>query len=447
MVAHLHMAVLLLAASTAAQAPAPPPPDPPRATDGTFGPACGLEVHPHWAMRAIACMRLERSAESGAISMLRSLSRDPDPRVRAFAVTARFLRKDPPTADVILADPDRRVLRAALRCGLHVDPEELATIVQPLLRPEDREECLLGVELSACIDHARLRHRAVDALGRVIMRFDRAGAGASTPRLETLLDASGGWRPTDWQRHWQDMNPRQRTLACPMPSHEHALALAGDADFASFAAALRAAIVQPIDLAICMDSSASMFADLPRAQALGDRLGRSLADLVPGSRVAVVGYRDRKSDFITQAFPFEASIPAWRTALWGFAADKGGSAPEAVLEGLRVTYSLAWDPMRRNIVVLIGDGTPHIGTRGLCAEAAAEARTRARVTTHVVSALPEGAVEAVDGFPEIAAAGGGHHLRITASQDLPSLLLGPEFSDTHRALMAAFRERCDLVAR
>lgn len=446
----LHAYAWLLILAVTQTPPAPDAPTKPDATttEWNAGPAAGLELHANWALRAIACMRLERTADPAAIGILRTLSRDADPRVRAFAVAARGLRGDPPTADVILADADRRVLRAALRTGLRPEPGDIAPIVMPLLRPSEPEVCLLAIEIAACVEDPRLRARAIDALGRVIMRFDRTAAGACTPRLEPLLDAHGGYRPSDWQRFWQDSNPRTRTIACPALSTEHAIARASDAAFASFASDLRTVIGTPVDLAICMDSSASMFADLPRAQALADVMARSLQDLVPGSRVGIVGYRDRKSEFITRAFPFDASPTAWRSALWGFAADKGGSAPEAVLEGLRATYDeLKWDSARRNIAVLIGDGPPHTGKRGLCADAARGARENIGVTTLVLSALPDGVVRDVEGFSEIAAAGGGQHMRLSAAEDMPSLMLGPAFGDMHRALMAAFRERCDLLIR
>jgi len=415
--------------------------------EGASGPALGLETHSTWALRAIACMRLEGSKERAAIDLLRTLSSDADPRVRAFATMSRCLRGDPPTVDAVLADPDRRVLRAAMWAGLRPEPDQLVPIVIPMLRPADQELCLLGIELAACVDDPRLKHRAIDALGRVVMRLDRAGAGAATPRLEVLLNASGGHRPTDWQRYWQDSNPRTRSIACPVPRAEPAFAQGSDAAFAALASSLRRVVERPIDLAICLDASGSMFADLPRAQALGDRIGRALCDLVPGSRVAIVGYRDRRSDFITRAFAFDASLDEWRRSLWGFAASKGGTSPEAVYEGLLATYGLKWSPDRRGVVVLIGDGSPHSGTRSLCARAAAEARSRLGVTTFVVSALPEGAEREVEGFAEIAAAGGGQLRRLAASEDLPSIILGPEFGDAHRALMAAFRDRCDLLAR
>lgn len=427
-----------------------PPTAPPSNADleWTGGPACGLERHPVWALRAVACMRLERSSDPVAIEILRSLSRDPDPRVRAFAVTARSLRGDPPSADTMLADPDRRVLRAALRAGLRVDAEDLAPIVLPLLNPDDRQGCLLGIELAACVDDRRLQARALEALSKVIMRLDRTGAGGNAQRLELLLGSEPGPRPGDWQKWWLKSNPRTRSVACRAPSSEHELTRATDAAFASFANALRGVVTKPIDLALCIDSTSSMFEELPDAQMLGDELGRMLDDLVPGSRVGVVGYRDRRSDFLTLVTPLDATPAAWRLGIWGLAADKGGSAPEAVLDGLFATFrELRWDAARRSAVVLIGDGPPHSGTRTGCATLAREAREQFKTTTFVVSARALEVETEVKGFTEIAEEGGGEIMRLTKTRRLAGLILGGEFGDSLEPLLTAFRARCDLLAR
>jgi hypothetical protein len=101
---------------------------------------------------------------------------------------------------------------------------------------------------------------------------------------------------------------------------------------------------------------------------------------------------------------------------------------------------------RDSILVLIGDGAPHPGTRGACEELAARAKG-VGAKTFVVSARAAEVEREVKGFAEIATAGGGQLVRMHEGAALPALLLGGEFSDAWKDLLASFRERCDALAR
>lgn len=436
-----------LRAPALALMPAPPvPPAPASApTAEVDSPAMGLERHPHWALRAIACMGLESIPGAAATAMLHALARDDDARVRAFAVAALSLRSAAPAAESLLADPDPRVLRSALRCGAEVDPAKLAERAGALLRSQDPQQILTGVELAAFVDEPRLRSRAVEELGRIILRLDRVKAGELASRLEAVTGERAGVRPREWQRWWQSTHPARRTLARTTVEPGQPIAAALPGDFRAFAIELARLVQRPIELAVCIDSTASMSRDLATAQSSADAAARLIHDLVPQSRMGLVAYRDRRSDFVVRHWPLTEDLAAWRTALWELIADKGGSAPESVDEGLRATYDLlGWTAGRRGMVVLMGDGPPHAGTRGHCAAMAAAARERLGVVTFTVGATEE---REVKGFAEISSAGGGQSLRLAAAPSLPPLMLGGSFGDQWAPLIRAFLDRCDLLIR
>lgn len=411
-------------------------------------PAPRLDRSPIWSLRAIECMRLEGSPDPAAASILGELSRDQDVRVRIFATAASVLRGDLRTPDSVLADPDPRVLRAALRAGMAIDATEVLRRASPLLRAPAHSDKLMGIELIALIDEQRSRQRTLEVLGTVVMREDRTVIGSLTPRLNALTGASPGVRPGDWQRWWQSLNRSGWPLRKPTISREQAIASAPAPQYADFALALGTLAEHPIDIAICLDSTRSMWKELPAAQALADATVRLALDLVPGSRASVIAYRDRRSDYIVKSTPMMEDLAAWRPYLWEVIGDRGGSAPEAVAEGLRATYEgNAWDRSRHNLVMLIGDGPPHSGTRGTCADMAAAMKERFGIRTMVVSANDEHATKEVQGFAEIAAAGGGEMVRLGKAGDLGALMLGGGFSDAWAPLLGAFRDRCDLLLR
>lgn len=438
--------VLLLALRAAADPPPPAPAAPPPTVQDTpHDPTFGLAAAPAWSARAMAATRLESSGHPRAGAMLEALSRDADARVRAFAVAAMVRRGTPPLPSSILRDPDRRVLRAALMAGGTPDPLAVDAAVEALLEAQDPATILMGAEMAAWLPEGAVRRTAQEQLGRAIMRLDRADAGALGSRLAVLLGTRPGYREGDWQEWWR-RSPRERTLrAEPLPA-VRALSEMDNAAFARLAAALRSAGGRPMDVAFCVDSTSSMWAEMGMAQEALDGLGRGVGYLAPGSRVAVVSYRDRRSEYETRVSQFTEDAASWRRALWQLVAERGGSAPESVSAGLEATYrSLQWLPERRGAVILVGDGPPHSGTGTACREMAAKARA-AGVRTFSVCTRREGERE-VKFFPEIAADGGGRMVRLEGCAALAPDVVGAELADDFAAPLLEFIARCERLAR
>lgn len=83
----------------------------------------------------------------------------------------------------------------------------------------------------------------------------------------------------------------------------------------------------------------------------------------PNIRFALVGYRDRKDDYVVKMHPLTDDLDAVYAKLREFSAGGGGDTPEAVNEALeeavrRVRWST--DPKTLRIIFLVGDAPPHM---------------------------------------------------------------------------------------
>ncbi|MHC4141038.1 MAG: vWA domain-containing protein [Planctomycetota bacterium] len=195
---------------------------------------------------------------------------------------------------------------------------------------------------------------------------------------------------------------------------------------------------------ICLDCTASMSGELSEAQGGIDDLMFFAGDVVSSLRVALVAYRDRRDEFETKAWDFTDDIDLARRRLWTLTADGGGDSPEAVYPALRTAYGkLDWMPRHTKVLVLVGDGPPHVGRGMQCAHMAGWAAGQG-VTTHVIEADTRG----VKHFPEIAAAGGGRCVSLSNRGgdsliiEIAGLTFGERFEDALREFFRTYLELC-----
>src|SRR5207249_1115544 len=85
-----------------------------------------------------------------------------------------------------------------------------------------------------------------------------------------------------------------------------------------------------LDLAICLDCTASMGGELAAAQGGVDDMMLFVRDMVDSLHVAIVAYRDRGDEFETKTEDFTDDAANARRQLWQLSADGGGDTPEAV---------------------------------------------------------------------------------------------------------------------
>lgn len=412
-----------------------------------------------WVRRMMAAQRLERwGAEEYAAKHLATLARDADPRVRTAAVLALSRVGTAPIPALLEEEQDPRVVRTMLRCGWPVDAQRVERGARALMKSSVPGERLLGVEIAAALDRQQrasrgLAAQARDTLTSVVARLDHQSAGSLSPRLALLTGAPDVRDDAKWRR-W--LSRRQGPLTLDggwlAPTRGQDLStpitrLSTD-EFARFATALNNAFRQPIDLAIVIDCTRSMANTLAQAQAGVNDVMLFAGAMAPGTRVGIVGYRDRGEDWTTRAWDFTTQRTEAQRNLWSLRADGGGDEPEMVYEALKLALKqLSWrsgDVQR--VLVLVGDAPPHVGFRQKSADLVQQGKARG-ITTYVLSARPSHKTEEVPHFPEIARAGGGRVIRLSERHDLAAELAGIAMADTWHDHIVDVFERYLLLCR
>jgi Mg-chelatase subunit ChlD len=226
---------------------------------------------------------------------------------------------------------------------------------------------------------------------------------------------------------------------------QNAIAQLDDAAFVRFTAALDELFRKPIDLAVAIDCTASMSAEIAAAQAGIDDLMRFINAATGGMRVAIVGFRDQQDEFQLMGWDFTTDPTEARTRLWKLSADGGGDEPEMVYEAMRMAYGkFSWRTEAQEVMVLIGDAPPHPGW-GIRTVEMSQAAHAHGITTYVISARSITKTEEVKHFPEIARMGGGRVIRLSDRNDLVAELAGIALSDTwHDQIVGVFERYLQL---
>lgn len=403
-----------------------------------------------WPRRAIACLRLERYGCLASQEKLVALLRDRDWPVRCFAMRALARRGVTAGENWFVSETEPRVLRTMLRCRYTMDSARLDRGVRALVKSSDLEDKMLAAEIGAASGDSKLVSLAVETSKIVILRMDRAEAGEFSPRLAAMTGAPDFRRPLDWQ-NWLlktgrrfDLRPMFLVAVPPAENSLSSLMARMDADaFAGVEAYMTELQDRDLDLAICIDCTASMGRTLSEAQGGADDLMQVVGSVMQSARLAVVGYRDRRDDFETRAWDFTGDVDEARKALWQLTADGGGDHRESVHAALKRAFTeLSWRPISTKVVVLIGDAPPHVGEGESSIQLVERARESAELTTHVIQARGK----PVAHFPEIAKAGGGRCVDLAEGDSLVAqiagLTLGDQYEDEFREFFQIYLELC-----
>lgn len=404
-----------------------------------------------WARRALGAMRLERFVCPHSQAMLTKLLDDPDWQVRAFALRALGRRRVPACDGWLTTEEHPLVLRAALRYRYPVNLERLGRGVRYLARSRSLEDKMLAVELGIASGEDELVELATQTVRTIILRMGRAEAGSLSPRLAVLTGQPDVRRFYAWRR-WLRRMGRRFSLRPAYAVAESAeaqielgrLATMHPKEFAALERYIEELSGRSVDLAICLDCTASMSGELAEAQGGIDDLMIFVGDVVSTLRVALVAYRDRRDEFETRAWHFTDDIEEARRHLWSLTATGGGDTPEAVYPALRLAYGrLTWQPEHVRVLVLVGDAPPHVGYGALCVRLAERAH-RAQVTTHVIDVERK----PVKHFAEIAEAGGGRCVSLGSEGtdsliiEIAGLTLGERFGPELREFFRTYLELC-----
>lgn len=439
-----------------------------------------------WPRRVTALLRLQRFDCAESASLIMDGLHDRHEAVRCFALLVLGHRGVPQRDDWLSEESSPIVVRTALRVGYRLAPDRATRGAAALARSSNLEDKLLAAELALLTDDEDLHELAGELVKTIILRMSTEQAGAFSPRLARLTGAPDLRRAYKW-RLWRrshrirDLDPARIMSARPIwradladhptpcsPESLPTVATLSIEDFESLTEHLETLALQPIDLAIVIDCTASMSGEIGDAQGGVDDLMSFVGDVAGGIRVAVAGYRDRREKFEQIGWDFTPRVEEARRHLWKLSAEGGGDRPELVDRGLALAYRrFSWDPRRRGVLVLVGDAPPHPGRGRECVAMAKAARDRG-VITHVVGCDPsiedvdeppppaeptvveDPAARGPDGlrgvkrrrrwgpdraeiafFPEIAGAGGGRVVNLSRDErlvpEIAGLIVGIEF--------------------
>ncbi len=469
-----------------------------------------------WPRRIIAVLRLQRFDCHESAAMVIDALHDRHVAVRSFALLVLAHRNVPQDEDWLTHEAEPTVIRTALRVGYRVDPDRLARGAAALSRSSRLDDKLLAAELGLLSDDEDLQELAIELIRTVILRMNKQEAGSLSPRLARLTGGDDLRRDYKW-RLWYQKNRGLRSIdaarmlpprsimtpamkgaeatVVPTPSNPADLSEIARLPFAEFTALsdhLEALALQPLDLAIVLDCTASMSGEIAEAQGGVDDLMRFVGDVAGGIRVGIAGYRDRRELFEKVGWDLTGSIEQARANLWRLSAEGGGDRPELVDQGLSLAYTtFSWNPRHRGVLILVGDAPPHPGHGEGCIKLARFARQRG-VTTHVVGCDPRivdsedteddpdeelvdaddgGAVspfdvergedaisrptkrrrwsrdrDAIEFFPEIAEAGGGRVVNLDRDErlvpEIAGLIVGVDFEEPMVEFFEVYMELC-----
>jgi hypothetical protein len=365
---------------------------------------------PSWTKRAIGVMRLQRYTCGESEQELIDRLDDHAWQVRAFAIQTLACRRIQADRTWFDDEQDPRVLRTALRFRYAhaVDMDRLKAITTALGESTDTSRRMLAIELGAASRNRELTELATKAAKKLILNLTRADAGSLSPRLETLVGVRGLRTPYRW-RNWMhqqgrsfELNPGYMIEESSKPVGLSLIATLDGARFAALEDYIAVLNEREVDLAICLDCTASMSGELSAAQAGVDDLMLFVGDVVKHFNFALVGYRDRRDrDFEVKGWNFTDDRSVARTWLWQLSADGGGDTPEAVHPAMKWAHNnLTWNLEHETVLIVVGDAPPHVGLGSPC-EAMTRKAAELGLTTHTIQA----AGKDVKHFKEIAEAG------------------------------------------
>jgi hypothetical protein len=346
-----------------------------------------------WTSRALAAMRLERFDCEASAGRLFSLTGDASWRVRAYAFACLARRGVPIAAEALESERDARVLRAIVRGRYTLPQPTLDARIATLERSGRPADAALALEILAALgraDDKSIRKRMDELLRVVIVRMDRTEAGTLSARLAAITAAQDFGREHRWREWFRKArrNPGFRDAALVPSAPAGARLVAANkvatlspADFIAFEGYLASVADRPMDLAILIDCTASMWRELSEAQSSITDLVDFLGSVTGGVRIAIVGYRDRTDAWEMRAWDFTPSVTEAERRLWALSAEGGGDEPESVYSAMKQALSkFSWLPDARppapqpiRALVLVGDAPPHPGEGTLCIDLAKRA--------------------------------------------------------------------------
>ncbi|NNM27827.1 MAG: VWA domain-containing protein [Phycisphaerales bacterium] len=420
----------------------------------------------HWPFRVFALLRLERYRGEDVGGLVAGKLGDEAWAVRTFAVRTAARLGHAPAPEAFASETDGRVVRAALRHGIRLPPNRITPGIRALLATPALDELLLGVELAALTDIEALRTNARGRVTRLIRNMDDAVAIRVSRPLARGLGVTGPHPATrdEWHAWMRGRTPD--TLLAPPPAPGvappagNAVAELEPEAFSRLIGYLDALRQRDLDLAIAMDSTASMVPMINATRAGVESLILFLDHISRTLRLGFVAYRDHDNPPVWEGHPFTSDVDSIREFLFGIRITGGADLPEAVLDGLTACGQLDWNRDATREIILVGDARPHEDDEykltGLL-----ESYASAGVTVHAVHVpqqpnpdylarldrpravryrqeIAEHNLRTEEAFAAIARLGGGERVQLTDATELVPAIMHLTIEETWWSVFDAF---------
>ena len=193
-----------------------------------------------------------------------------------------------------------------------------------------------------------------------------------------------------------------------------------------------------LDIVIAFDSTGSMGGEIRAVKRQIRKLGTTLFQLVPKTRLGLCTYRDEGDDYLVRGLPLTNNLQSVEEFLGDIFPGGGGDNPEAVHSGLEWTLSNnSFRRRARKVILLFGDAPPHPRNQQLCTSLAADFRDQ---YNGVVSTVTCRARQKMPAFVQIAEAGGGEAFLTADQREIMTQLMVLVFGSRYRSkVMEAFK--------
>ena len=318
-----------------------------------------------WPIRVFGLLRLERYDGPEIEPILRRAAGDEAWPVRCFAIRAAMRQGVQLTAaDLPAEETEPRVIRAALRAGIELDEERVERVGLRLLRSRTLDTRLLGLEIAAASKSPKLRAQGARRIVTFIDNIEPMVLRIAGPRIARMYHLDPAPLNLAQWRAWA-ANSGGRIRDLPLPTKvvtSSPPSIVAEMDVETFNRLLDYLDVlrqRTMDIALVMDSTASMRPMIDEARVGVDSLILFFNDIARSMRLAFIAYRDHDNEPVWEGEVFTADVEHIRRFLFEIRITGGTDLPEAVYDGLAACTRLDWNEDAHRQLILIGDARPH----------------------------------------------------------------------------------------
>lgn len=193
-----------------------------------------------------------------------------------------------------------------------------------------------------------------------------------------------------------------------------------------------------LDVVITFDSTGSMTGEIEQVKTQIRRIGKTLLEMIPQTRISICTYRDRNDRYVVKGLPLSRNLDQIQQFLNGISAGGGDDNPEAVDEGLNwAIHENRFQPSARKVILVFGDAPPHDDRLEDCLRLAADFHQQ---QGGIVSTVTCRASQPLESFQQIARLGGGETFLTRDEREIVSRLIVLVFGSQHQEkVLEAFR--------